>query len=92
MHSMHNIGRNSQKLRDVLKEISANTTPKSASEIPKKTDDNTNKSKKKSDKRKSSQPDRKPKKTKTDTATSKIVTWDCTLCPGLKFSDNQEFM
>ena len=92
MRSMHNIGRNGQRLQDVLKEISANATPKSVSESPKNKDDDTDKSKKKSDKRKSSQPDPKPKKTKLDTATSKVVTWDCTLCPGVKFSDNQEIM
>ena len=32
MHSIHNIGRNGQKLRDVLKEISANATPDSVSD------------------------------------------------------------
>ena len=92
MRSMHNIGRNGQKLQDVLKEISANATPQSVSENQQNKDDDPDKSKKKSDKRKNTQPDPKPKKRKWDTTTSNVVTWDCTLCPGEKFSDNQEFL
>ena len=45
----------SKAVQDVMKEISANATPKSVSESPKNKDDDTDKSKKKSDKRKSSQ-------------------------------------
>ena len=60
MRSMHNIGRNGQKLRDVLKEISANVTPDSVSEKQQNKDDDPEKSKK-SDKRKNTQPDPKPK-------------------------------
>ena len=89
---MHNIGRNSQKLRDVLKEISANAAPQSVSDNQENKDGDPEKSKKKSDKRKNTQPDPKAKKSKQDTVTSNVVTWDCALCPGVKFSDNQEFM
>ena len=89
---MDNIGRNGQKLRDVLKEISANVTPDSVSDKQQNKDDDPEKSKKKSDKRKNTQPDPKPKKLKKDNEKSNVVTWDCTLCPGVKFSDNYEFM
>ena len=92
MRSMHNIGRNSQKLQDVLKEISANATPNSVSDKQQNQDDDLDKSKKKSDKRKNTQPDSKPKKPKKDNEKSNVVTWDCALCPGVKFSDNYKFM
>ena len=92
MRSMHNIRRNGQKLRDVLKEISANATPDSVSDKPQNQDDDLDKSKKKSDKRKNTQPDPKPKKPKKDNEKSNVVTWDRTLCPGVKFSDNYELM
>ena len=59
---------------------------------PQNNDDDPDKSKKKSDKRKNTEPDRNPKKTKGDNTTSNVITWDCTLCPGVKFSDNYEFM
>ena len=32
------------------------------------------------------------RKPKGDNTTSNVVTWDCALCPGVKFSDNYEFM
>ena len=51
MRSMHNIGRNGQKLQDVLKEISANATPDSVSENQQNKGNNPEKSNKKSDKR-----------------------------------------
>ena len=54
---MHNIGRNGQKLQDVLKELSANATPKSMSANTQNNDDDPDKSKKKSDKRKNTEPD-----------------------------------
>ena len=82
MRSMHNIGRNGQKLRDVLKEISANVTPDSVSEQPQHQDDDPDKSKQKSDKRKNTQADPKPKKPKHDTEKLNIVTWDCALYLG----------
>ena len=92
MRSIHNIGRNGQKLRDVLKEISANATPQSVSEQEPNKDRDTNTSQNQSAKWKNTEPDPKPKKPKVHTATSTVVTWDCALCPGIKFSDNQEFM
>ena len=92
MRSMHNIGRNGQKLRDVLKEISANATPDSVSDKQQNQDNDQDKSKKKSDKRKNTQPDPKPKKPKKDNEKSNIVTWDFALCIGVKFSDNYKFM
>ena len=92
MRSMHNIGRNGQKLQDVLKEISANATPTSMSENPQNNHDDPDKSKQKSDKRKNTEPDPNPKKSKRENTTSNVVTWDCALCLGVKFSDNYEFM
>ena len=92
MRSFHNIGRNGQKLRDVLKETSTNATPPTVSENQQKKDGDPETSKKKSDKRKNTETDPKPKKSKKDNVKSDVVTWDCALCPGIKFSDNQEFM
>ena len=65
-------------------------TPDSVSENQQNKDDDPEKSNKKSDKRKNTQP--KPKKPKKDNEKLNVVTWDCALCPGAKFSDNNKFM
>ena len=59
---------------------------------PQNNDDGPDKSKKKSEKRKNTEPDPKPKKSKRENKTSNVATLDCALCPGVKFSDNYEFM
>ena len=46
MRSVHNNGRNGQKLRDVLKEISANVAPQSVSDNQENKDGDPEKSKK----------------------------------------------
>ena len=71
MRSMHNIGRNGQKLRDVLKEISANATPKSTLEKTQNIHDDPDTSKQKCKKRKNTEPDPNPKKSKWQDTISK---------------------